>query len=115
MSLNCVTLTGRAGRDPEVRFFESGTAVASFSLAVDGFSKGGEKPTHWIDVKVWGKSAQFCADYLRKGGKVGVAGRLEQEKWTTKDGDERTKLVVVADRVELLGDRNKEQNAEVPF
>jgi single-strand DNA-binding protein len=114
MSLNTVTLTGRAGRDPEVKFFESGTAVAQFSLAVDGFAKDGKKPTHWVDIKVWGKSAQFCADYLRKGGKVGVVGRLEQEKWTSKDGDERSKLVVVADRVELLGDKQQEDE-EVPF
>lgn len=116
MSLNTVALTGRVGRDPEIKYFESGTMIATFSLAVDGFAKDGEKPTHWIDLKIWGKQAQVSADYVRKGSKIGVSGRLEQENWVDKEsGGKRSKLVVVADRLELLGTKQEASDEEVPF
>lgn len=112
MSMNTVILTGRAGRDPELRYFESGSAVAHFSLAVDRNTAGAEEPD-WFDVEVWGKSAQTTADFVRKGSRVGLEGRLQQQKWTDRaTGEKRSKVVVSAYRLELLeskGDRQARQ------
>jgi len=122
MSINSVTLTGRAGRDAEVKYFESGSCVAQFSIAVDRYSKEGGKEADWFNIKLWGKQAQVAADYVRKGSLVGVTGRLEIEKWTDRaSGEERSKPVVVGDRLELLGGRREAESPapgndeEVPF
>lgn len=112
-NLNTVALVGRAGRDPEIRYLQSGTQVASFSLAVDGWSKDDAEPvTHWIDVKVWGKTAQVCADYLRKGSLCAINGRLEQERWQTKTGENRSRIVVVASVLQLLERKPKDAAAQ---
>ena len=122
MSINSVTLTGRAGRDPEVRYFESGSCVAQFSIAVDRYSKEGGKDADWFNIKLWGKQAQVAADHVRKGSLVGVTGRLEMERWIDRaSGEERSKTVVVGDRLELLGGRREAESPapasdeEVPF
>jgi single-strand DNA-binding protein len=111
MSINSVTLTGRAGRDPEVKYFESGSCVAQFSIAVDRYSREGGKEADWFNIKLWGKQAQFAADYVHKGSLVGVTGRLEMERWTDRaSGEERSKPVVVGDRLELLGGRREAES-----
>jgi single-strand DNA-binding protein len=123
MSINSVTLTGRAGRDPEVKYFESGSCVAQFSIAVDRYSKEGGKEVDWINIKLWGKQAQVAADYVRKGSLVGIVGRLEVEKWADRQsGEERSKAVVVGDRLELLSSKRDAappaevaSDEEVPF
>ncbi len=104
-SLNTVTLIGRLGKDPEARYFESGSMVCTFTLAVDGWNREGKEPeSHWFDVKVWGKTAQTAADWLKKGShQVGLSGRLEQERWQTQAGEKRSRIVVVAERLQLLG------------
>jgi single-strand DNA-binding protein len=108
-SINTITITGRAGRDPEVRYFDGGSAVASLRVAVDRFGNdkttGERKKPVWIDVKVWGKHAQVAADYVRKGSMVGITGRLDEETWTDRQsGDERSKLVINSNDLILLGD-----------
>lgn len=108
-SLNTVALVGRAGRDPEVRYFDNGSSVATFTIAVDGWSKDEGKATHWIDLKLWGRSAQTAADFVRKGSLIGVTGRLEQERWETKAGEKRSKLVVVVNSLQLLTPRDQGQ------
>lgn len=107
MSINSVVLIGRLGRDPEVKFFDSGNAVASFTLAVDrGPDQNGEEQAPvWVPVKVWGKSATNASDLLRKGSKVAIAGKLELEEWKSRDGENRSKLLVVAYRFELCSPR----------
>ena len=100
--MNSIQLVGRAGRDPEVRYFESGTMVANLSLAVRGQKKD---ETDWFNLVIWGKTAQIAADYVKKGGLIGVIGRVTTEKWTDKQGEERSKQIVVVDRLELLGSR----------
>lgn len=107
MSINSVVLIGRLGRDPEVKYFNSGNAVASFTLAVDrGPSPNGDdQPPAWVPVKIWGKSATNAGDLLRKGSKVAIAGKLELEEWKTRDGENRSKLLVVAYRFELCSPR----------
>ena len=104
MSINTITLTGRAGHDPEIRYFESGTQVAEVSIAIDKFKR--DEGPDWFTVKFWGKQAQVAADYLRKGALFGVTGRLELEKWTDRNtGESRSKPVIIGERLQLLGSR----------
>lgn len=103
MSLNRVTISGRLSRDLELRRTQSGTAVASFTLAVDGDFKDkqtGERPTYWIDCVAWSTTAEFMSRYIRdKGRMVVLDGRLQTRAWTDKDGNKRKSVEVVADHV----------------
>jgi single-strand DNA-binding protein len=97
-----IALVGRAGRDPEVRYFESGSLVAEVSLAV----RRTRDDTDWFNLKIWGKQAQTAADYVRKGSLIGVTGSLASESWTDRaTGEIRSKPVVRVDRLDLLGSR----------
>lgn len=114
--MNSITLVGRAGRDPEVKYFESGTVVANFTLSVRGLKKDDEP--EWFKLEIWGKTAQVAADYVRKGFLIGVVGRIKTERWTDKTtGQERSKPVVVVNSLDLLGSKstNEAQDEEVPF
>ena len=104
MGVNSITLVGRAGRDPEVRYFESGSMVANLTLAVNRRSRDDEPD--WFNLEIWGKQAQVAADYVRKGSLIGVIGRVGQQKWTDRaTGEERSKTVVTVEQLELLGPR----------
>ena len=107
MSINVVVLVGNAGRDPELRVFESGSCVCEFSLAINRPPRDGqEQAPLWVNCKAWGKTAQVAGDYVRKGSKVAVVGRLEIEQWTDRSsGEVRSKTLVVVDRLELCGSR----------
>lgn len=107
--LNSVVIMGRLTRDPELRRTQSGTAVTSFSLAVDRDFKPqiGEKETDFIDVVVWGKTAEFAANYFTKGRMAIVEGRLQVRGWQDKDGNKRKTTEVVADRM-YFGDSKQE-------
>ncbi len=104
--LNKVILIGRLTRDPELRYTPTtGAAVVTFSLAVD--RPGKDKGADFINVKVWEKQAEACAQYLSKGRLVAVVGRLEIRPYE-KDGQKRTFTEVVAEQVKFLGGGNKE-------
>ena len=107
--LNSVIIIGRVTRDPEMRHTQNGTAVASLTLACDrDFKpKSGEKETDFIDVVVWGKTAEFAANYFTKGRMVIVEGRLQVRGWQDKDGNKRKSTEVVADRM-YFGDSKQE-------
>jgi single-strand DNA-binding protein len=106
MSINTITLVGRAGRDPELRFFESGTSVANLTMAVDKASSNREEEPDWFSLEIWGKQAQVAADYVRKGSLIGVVGRMTSEQWTDRNtGERRSKPVVKVDRLALLGSK----------
>lgn len=111
MGVNSVTLVGRAGRDPDVRYFESGSVVANLTLAVNRRSRDDEPD--WFNLEIWGKQAQVAADYVRKGSLLGIIGNFKLHRWTDKGtGEERSKPVVRVDRLELLGSRrDSEVNA----
>lgn len=119
--MNTICLVGRVGKDPELRYFESGSQLATTSLAVNGTGKD-EEPI-WFDLKIWGKTAQVAADYVRKGRQVGIQGRLECERWLDKNtGEKRQKLVVSVERLTLLGNKTDDdfqqpttENEDVPF
>jgi single-strand DNA-binding protein len=102
--MNSITLTGRAGRDPEVRYFESGTMVASLTLAVNRMKR--DEDPDWFNLEIWGKQAQVAADYVRKGSLIGVIGSVRNESWTDRtSGEKKYKTVVRVDRLELMGSK----------
>ncbi len=105
MSLNVVNLVGRAGRDPEVRYFESGSVLCTLSLAVDRRSRNSDQPD-WFNLKIWGKTAEIAANYVKKGSLIGIQGSLEIETWTDRNtGANRSSPVVRVDRLDLLGSK----------
>ena len=104
--LNKIILMGRLGRDPEVRYTQGGTPVASFSLAVDrdfADQGTGKRPTDWIDVVAWSARAKFVQQYFRKGQLAVVEGRLQIRDWTDREGNKRRSAEVVADQVYFAG------------
>ena len=106
MSLNHVSVQGRICNEIELRRTGSGTAVASFTLAVDrDFSK--DKETDFFDVVAWKNTAEFVHKYLGKGRMAIVAGRLQARSWTDKDGNKRKTIEIVADNV-YFGDTKKD-------
>lgn len=96
---NLWTIPGNLGSDPELRTLGSGTAVCNFNLAVNrpGAKKGDGQQPDWFKVEVWGDQAMSAADTLRKGSRCIVTGRVRTERWTGKDGQERTTTVIRAD------------------
>ena len=99
--LNKIIIMGRLTRDPELRRTGSGTAVTSFSLAVDRDfkSQSGEKETDFIDVVAWRSTAEFVSKYFTKGSMAVVSGRLQIRDWTDREGGKRRSAEVVADNV----------------
>lgn len=105
-SYNKVLLMGNLTRDPELRFTASGAAVASFGLAVNRKYKSGDdwkEDVCFVDITVWGRTGENCAEYLHKGSGVFIEGRLNFQSWETQDGQKRNKLEVVANVVQFLG------------
>ena len=107
--LNKIILMGRLTRDPELRRTQSGTAVTSFSLAVDRDfkSQNGEKETDFIDIVAWRSTAEFVSKYFTKGRMAVVEGRLQIRDWTDKDGGKRRSAEVVAENV-YFGDSKRD-------
>lgn len=108
MSVNKAIIVGNLGRDPEVRHLPSGQMVASFSVATTERFKGRDgqprEATEWHSVVVYGKQAETCAQYLKKGRQVYVEGRLSTRQWEAKDGSgKRSRTEIVALRVQFLG------------
>lgn len=108
MALNRIVIMGRMTKDPELRRTNSGTAVTSFTLAVDRDFKAqnGAKETDFIEVTAWKNTAEFVSKYFGKGRMAVVEGRLQMREWTDKDGNKRKNAEVVADSV-YFGDSKK--------
>ena len=115
--LNKIVLIGRLTRDPELRYTQSGTAVASFTLAVDrGFKNAnGEKETDFIDITVWKQQAENCANYLSKGKLVAVEGSLQIRSYEAKDGSKRKVAEVVANNVKFLSPMNERSRQQTNY
>ena len=108
--LNRIILMGRLTRDPELRHTQTGTAVASFSLAVDRDFRNrdsGEKGVDFIDVVAWRNTAEFVSKYFTKGRMAVVEGRLQIRDWTDREGGKRRSAEVVADNI-YFGDSKRE-------
>lgn len=108
-SYNRVILVGNLTRDPELRYITSGTAVSDVRLAVNDRRKNanGEwvEETTYVDVTLWARTAEVASEYLSKGSPVLIEGRLRLDTWETSDGQKRSKLHVVAERMQMLGSR----------
>lgn len=117
VSVNRVILIGRLTRDPELRYTPSGTPVADFGLAMNRTYPGADgqmkEEATFVDVVVWRKQAETCAEYLRKGRLVYLEGRLELDTWETKEGERRNKIRVVAEMVKFL-DRGPDREGGTP-
>lgn len=102
--MNKVTLIGRLTKDPELKFTPSnGTAVATFTLAVDRrFKKEGQQQADFINIVVWNKAAEYVANYSGKGKMLAVAGRIETRSYDAKDGSKRYVTEVIAEEVKVL-------------
>lgn len=118
-NLNCVHLIGRLGRDPECRTFANGGKVANFSICVNNRKKN-QQTGQWEDDPVWlycsafnqgdnGKTADLVEKYLKKGQQVFVEGRLVEEKWTDKEGQERKQIKIRVQNVQFLEPRPPDQ------
>nr|DAU03470.1 MAG TPA: Single strand binding protein [Caudoviricetes sp.] len=107
--LNKIFIMGRLTRDPELRTTNSGTSVASFSLAVDRNYKGadGEKETDFIDCVAWRQTGEFAAKYFTKGRMAVVEGRLQIRPWTDKEGNNRRSAEVIVDNM-YFGDSKRD-------
>lgn len=106
-SFNRVVLVGNLTRDPELRYIPSGSAVSEIGLAVNDRVKKGDQwvdETTFVDVTLWGRTAEVANEYLSKGSSVLIEGRLKLDSWE-KDGQKRSKLRVIAEKMQMLGGR----------
>lgn len=107
--LNKVQIIGNLGRDPEARYTASGKAVTNFTVAVGriGRDQSGERTeeTEWFRVVAWDRLAETCNEYLKKGNKVYIEGRLQTRKYQDREGQERTTVEIVANEMLMLESR----------
>ncbi len=110
-SYNRVVLVGNLTRDVELKNLPTGGAVAEIGLAINDKRKNAagewQEETTFVDVTLWGRTAEVAAEYLAKGATVLIEGRLKLESWETKQGEKRSKLKVVAERLQMLGGKEK--------
>lgn len=125
-SVNRATIIGNIGNDPEIRYSSAGDAIANLSIATtDSWKdKNGAKQekTEWHRVTMFGKLAEICGEYLKKGSQVYIEGKLQTRKWTDKSNIERYTTEIVADRMQMLGGNRKADDSksddiddDVPF
>lgn len=108
MSINKVTILGRLGKDPELRYSPSGNAVCNFSVATsdvwtDKTTGKKQEKTEWHRIVAWGKLAEICNEYLSKGRQVYLEGKLQTRSWDDKDGTKRSITEIILSVVEFLG------------
>ncbi len=104
-SFNRVVLMGNLTRDPELRYISTGTAVSEIGLAVNDRVKKGDQwvdEATFVDVTLWGRTAEVANEYLSKGSNILIEGRLKYDTWE-KDGQKRSKLRVVAEKMQMVG------------
>ena len=110
-------IIGNLGRDPEMRYTPAGKAVTSFSVACNrtySTAEGERKEeTEWFRISAWGKLAETCSQYLRKGSKVYVEGRLRTRTWEGQDGQKRTEVEIVASDLQMLDTRGRGEGGDL--
>ena len=115
MSVNKVILLGRLGQDPELKYTPGGMSVCNFSMATseNWTDKGGQKQerTEWHRIVVWGKQAENCNKYLKKGRMAFIEGRLQTRSWDDKTGQKRYTTEIVANAVQFVDGNRQEQGA----
>ena len=117
-SLNKVMLIGNLGQDPEMRYTPSGKPLTKFQLAANRSwtTSDGEKKseTEWFNIVAWGKLAEICNQYLKKGKQVYIEGRLQTRRWQDDDGANHSSVEVVAQEMIMLDGRPEEIEADAP-
>jgi len=117
--LNKIMLIGNLGKDPEMNYTPSGIAITKFSLAVNRITKSStgekEKETEWFNIVAWQKLAETCNQYLHKGSKVYIEGRLTQRKYTDKNGIDRWMVEVIANEMQMLNSKPAQSGSSDQF
>ncbi len=115
--VNKVILIGRLGADPEVRYTNSGTAVANFNMAtsINFTDKNGEKTekTEWHRIVAFARLGEICGEYLSKGKQVYIEGRLQTQEWEDRDGNKRRTTEIVASTMQMLGSASDKVREDV--
>lgn len=118
MSVNKVILVGNLGKDPEVRYTPSGTAVASFSMATTERYKdrdgNQQEKTEWHNIIAWRQLAEICGKFLHKGKQVYIEGKLTTRSYDDRDGNKRYVTEIVADQMQMLGSKDDGQRTTQP-
>lgn len=117
--LNNVMLTGRLGQDPEVSYTQQGSARVTFTVASNRSWKDGDgqirEEAHWTPIVAWDKLGEICAEYLRKGSRIYVEGRLQTRSWEdAESGEKRYKTEVVASEMIMLDTKGERDEADTP-
>lgn len=111
--LNSVTIFGRLVRDPEVRSTASGRTVVSFSIACDR-GTGEQKQTSFFDVNAWEKTGELVSKYFKQGSLIGIRGRLNQRRWQTQDGQNRSAVEIIAEELQFVPASAKTEQGAAP-
>jgi single-strand DNA-binding protein len=115
-AFNSVILMGNLTRDPELKHTSSGSAVCAFGIAINSKykSKSGEQKEEadFFDIEAWGKTAELCSQYLKKGSPVLIEGRLKQDRWEDESGQKRSKVKIVCNGVQFLSGGQKKEEDE---
>ena len=111
-SVNKVILVGNLGKDPEAKYLPSGDAVTNFTIATteswkDKKSGDKQEATEWHRISTFGKLAEICAEYLKKGSSVYIEGSIKTRKWQDKEGVDRYSTEIKADRMQMLGGKTQ--------
>ncbi len=109
--INKAIIVGNLGRDPEIRYTQSGTAVANFSVATtekwkDKNSGEWQERTEWHRIVAWARLGEICGEYLSKGRQVYIEGKIQTREWTDNDGNKRYSTEIVANEMKMLGPKD---------
>ncbi|BAZ41593.1 single-strand-binding protein [Calothrix sp. NIES-4101] len=105
MSINVVTLVGRVGGDPEMKYFDSGKVKCRLTLAVRKRSSKTDEPD-WFELEIWGKTAEIAGNYVKRGSLIGIKGALKFDSWSDRNtGTNRTKPIINVEQLDLLGSK----------
>lgn len=107
MTINLTVLTGRLTADPELKYTSNNIPVTSFSIAVSRrYKQGEEQQADFINIVAWRQNAEFVSKYFQKGSAIGIEGSIQTQKYTDKDGKNRTKFEVLANNVHFIESKN---------
>ena len=111
--MNHISLVGNLGQDPEMKYFDSGSKVTKFSLALRGYNKKEDKETtDWVSCEAWEKTAELIGEYCKKGHKLAIEGSLKTQKWEDGEGNKRSRTFVLVSRVEFLTSKKQTEQPE---
>jgi single-strand DNA-binding protein len=115
MSINIVTLVGRVGGDPEMKYFESGKVKCRLTLAVRRRSSKTDEPD-WFELELWGKTAEVAGNYVKRGTLIGVKGALKFDSWSDRaTGANRSKPIINVEQLDLLGSKRDSEGGGMDF